>query len=62
MNFVEPIRGRKKIAQIKNQRRGQRRYRELFLFGLGTNTALRISDLLILQVMHFLDEKQQLAT
>lgn len=62
MNFVEPIRGRKKIAQIKNQPRGQRRYRDLFLIGVGINTALRISDLFILRVMHFLDEKQQLAT
>ena len=60
MNFVEPIRDRKKIAQIKNQLRGQRRYRDLFLFVVGINTALRISDLLTLRVMHFLDEKQQI--
>jgi hypothetical protein len=46
MNFVEPIRDRKKIAQIKNQLRGQHRYRDLLLFVLGINTALRISDLL----------------
>jgi hypothetical protein len=50
MNFVEPIRDRKKIAQIKNQLRGQRRYRDLLLFVVGINTALRISDLLELQV------------
>jgi len=60
MDFVEPIRDRKKIAQIKNQLRGQRRYRDLFLFVVGINTALRISDLLTLRVMHFLDEKQQI--
>ena len=59
MNFVEPIRDRKKIAQIKNQLRGQRRYRDLLLFVVGINTALRISDLLVLQVEHFLDEKQR---
>jgi hypothetical protein len=47
MNFVEPIRDRKKIAQIKNQLRGQRRFRDLLLFVIGINTALRISDLLI---------------
>lgn len=57
MNFVEPIRDRKKIAQIKNLLRGQRRYRDLLLFTLGINTALRISDLLELKVGQFLDEK-----
>jgi hypothetical protein len=55
MNFVEPIRDRKKIAQIKNQLRGQRRSRDLLLFVVGINTALRISDLLELQVGYFLD-------
>jgi integrase len=55
MNFVEPIRDRKKIAQIKNQLRGQHRYRDLLLFIVG---ALRISDLLSLRVEHFLDENQ----
>jgi len=57
MNFVEPIRDRKKIAQIKNLLRGQKRYRDLLLFVVGINTALRISDLLQLQVCHFLDEQ-----
>ncbi|MFC1936158.1 hypothetical protein ACFLYP_00680 [Chloroflexota bacterium] len=38
MNFVEPIRDRKKIAQIKNQLRGQRRYRDLLLFVVGMET------------------------
>ena len=56
MNFVEPIRNRKKIAQIKNLLRGQGRYRDLLLFVVGINTALRISDLLQLKVNHFLDE------
>lgn len=56
MNFVEPIRDRKKIAQIKNQLRGQHRYRDLLLFIVGINTALRISDLLELRVEHFLDD------
>jgi hypothetical protein len=58
MNFVEPIRDQKKIAQIKNQLRGQRRSRDLLLFVVGINTALRISDLLELQVGHFLDDYQ----
>ena len=57
MNFVEPIRDRKKIAQIKNQLRGQHRYRDLLLFVVGINTALRISDLLMLRIGQFLDEK-----
>ena len=56
MNFVEPIRDRKKIAQIKNLLRGQRRYRDLLLFVVGINTALRISDLLELRVYHFLEK------
>mgnify|MGYP001817617887 FL=1 len=46
MNFVEPIRDQKKIAQIRNQLREQRRYRDPLLFVLGINTAMCISDLL----------------
>lgn len=57
MNFVEPIRDRKKIAQIKNQLRGQHRHRDLLLFVVGINAALRISDLLKLRIGHFLDEQ-----
>ena len=60
MNFVEPIRDRKKIAQIKNQLRGQRRFRDLILFVIVINTALRISDLLNLRVEHFLDDYQRI--
>jgi integrase len=60
MNFVEPIRNRKKIAQIKNQLRGQHRYRDLLLFVVGINTALRISDLLEFQVEHFLDDHKHI--
>jgi len=58
MNFVEPIRDRKKIAQIKNQLRGQRCYRDLLLFVVGINTALRISDLLQLRIGYFIDDNQ----
>ncbi len=57
MNFVEPIRDRKKIAQIKNLLRGQKRFRDLLLFVVGINTALRISDLLRLQISHFWDNQ-----
>ena len=56
MNFVEPIRDRKKIAQIKNLLRGQDRYRDLLLFVVGINTALRISDLLPLKIGDFLND------
>ena len=59
MNFVEPIRDRKKIAQIKNQLRGQRCYRDLLLLVVGINTALRISDLLQLRIGHFIDEHKR---
>jgi len=60
MNFVEPIRDRKKIAQIKNQLRGKGRFRDLLLFIFGINAALRISDLLQLRIEHVLDEKKQI--
>jgi len=56
MKFVEPIRDRKKIAQIKNLLRGQNHYRDLLLFVVGINTALRISGLLKLQANQFIDE------
>ncbi len=60
LKFIEPIRDRKNISQIKNQLRGQRRYRDLLLFVVGINTALRISDLLELQAEHFLDDYQHI--
>ena len=59
MNFAEPIRNRKKIAQIKNQLRGQQRYRDLLLLVVGINTALRISDLLQLRIGHFIDDHKR---
>jgi len=60
MNFVEPIRDRKKIAQIKNLLRGEGRFRDLLLFTAGINTALRVSDLLRLQIGHFIGDRQSL--
>ena len=56
MNFVEPIRSTKKIAQIKNLLKGQGRYRDLLLFTVGINTALRVSDLLRLHIGDFVDQ------
>jgi integrase len=46
MQFVEPIRDPKRIAHIKNLLKGQNHHRDLLLFVMGINTALRISDLL----------------
>ncbi len=57
MNFIEPIRDRRKISQIKNLLRGKKRIRDLLLFVVGINAALRISDLLQLQIGQFVDEK-----
>ena len=59
MNFVEPIRSTKKIAQIKNLLKGQGRYRDLLLFTVGVNTALRVSDLLTLRIGDFVDENEE---
>ena len=42
MNYVEPIRDRKKIAQIVNLLWGLRLYRDLLLFVVGFNTAQRM--------------------
>jgi integrase len=42
---------------MKNLLRGQKRYRDLLLFVVGINTALRISDLLQLQISDFFDEQ-----
>ena len=56
MNFVEPIRSTHKISQIKNLLKGQGRVRDLLLFVVGINSALRVSDLLDLRSGDFLDE------
>src|SRR5688572_17455162 len=60
MDFVEPIRDKKKITQIKHQLEGAQRYRDLLLFVTGINTALRISDLLPFQVGYFLDDHENI--
>lgn len=49
MNYVEPIRDKKKLKQMKKLLKEQSP-RDHFLFVLGTNTGLRISDLLPLRV------------
>lgn len=57
MRFVEPIRDIKKVSQIKNMLRGENKIRDLLLFELWINSALRISDLLGIQVKDLFDEK-----
>lgn len=49
MKEVQPIRSTEKIAEIKNLLKHDS-YRDYFLFVMGINTGLRISDLLPLQV------------
>ena len=46
-----------RIYDPQNLLRGQMRFRDLLLFVVGINTALRISDLLKLQISHFSDEQ-----
>ena len=60
MNFVEPIRSRKKIDRIKHILVEQGRYRDLLLFVVGINTALRVSDLLKLRIRDFVVEDRTL--
>lgn len=56
MQFVEPIRDKKKIEQIKNSLKGAGKIRDLLLFHLGIASALRISDLLSLKVSDVIDD------
>ena len=57
MKFVEPIRDIKKISQIKNQLKWENKIRDLLLFELWINSALRISDLLEITTKDLFDEK-----
>jgi len=49
MNFVQPIREIEKIEEFKSLLK-ERSQRDYFLFFMGINTGLRISDLLPLKV------------
>lgn len=57
MRFVEPIRDIKKVTQIKNMLKADNKIRDLLLFELGINSALRISDLLGIQTKDLFDEQ-----
>lgn len=59
MDFVEPIRDRRKVANIKNMLHGQGRFRDLLLFTIGVNSALRVSDLLQIRVGQLVDDQGQ---
>jgi len=55
MRFVEPIRDKKKIQKIKSFLIEKKKYRDLLLFVVWINSALRISDLLALRVWDLFD-------
>lgn len=55
MNIVQPIRQKDKIEEIKDLLRHQS-IRDEFLFTLGINSGLRISDLLPLRVVDVKDK------
>lgn len=55
MNFVQPIRDTEKIEEIKLYL-NKKSYRDYFLFLMGINTGLRISDLLNLKVKDVKDK------
>ncbi len=54
MKFVDPIRDKSKIEEIRDNLKKQSE-RNWFLFSLGISTGLRISDLRILKVSDVLD-------
>jgi len=56
MEIVNPIKDIRKIEAIKNMLRGAGKIRDLLLFSLGVNSALRIWDLLKTQVNDVFDE------
>lgn len=59
MQFVQPIRDRKKIDQIKKLLKAQN-HRDYVLFVLGINSGLRVSDLLNLKVSDVRDEQGEI--
>jgi len=59
MEFVEPIRDRKKIEAMKKYLKGCK-IRDWCLFVLGINSGLRISDLLRLNIGDVMDERGRL--
>lgn len=60
MNFVEPIRDRKQVDQIKGNLYRKKNPRDFLLFVVAINTGLRISDILSLKVEDIKDHKGNL--
>lgn len=60
MNTVQPIRSKRKVQAIKNMLKGADKPRDYLLFGLALNTALRIGDLLELQVKDVVNSKDKI--
>jgi integrase len=56
MNDVLPIKSVKKINDIRRMLKEKGKIRQLVLFSIGINSALRISDLLSIQVKHVFTE------
>lgn len=60
MKIVEPIRSKTKINQIKKKLESEWKIRDLLLFTLGINSALRISDMLGIQIKDLYHEDGQI--
>lgn len=60
MNFVEPIKSKKDINKMKNVLK-RNSYRDYFMFTLGINVGLRISDLLRLKADDVFDFEKNIA-
>lgn len=56
MEFVEPIRDKAKIEEIKKILESERNFRDLLFFVAGINFALRVTDLLNLKVKDLFDK------
>ena len=54
-----PIRSKQEIEVLKNYYLDHKRYRDYTMFVVGINTALRISDLLLLKWCHVYDYKNK---
>lgn len=62
MNTVEPIRDRSKIKDIKSILKWRGEIRNLVLFDLGINSALRVSDLLSLTLGDVFDDRMRIVS
>lgn len=59
MNYVQPIRDKKKIEEMKEELR-KNGTRDYLLFVFGINTGLRISDIIKLKVKDVLDDERKI--